>query len=153
MSDLRELYQEMILDHGRNPRHHHAMPLANRSANGFNQFCGDRITVYLKIEQEKITAISFEGSGCAISMASASLMSEILAGKTLNQAEALFASFHQLLTSEATTPDQLHDLEKLAVFAGVKAYPARVKCATLAWHTLQAALKQNNELVVSTEHQ
>ncbi len=152
MSDLRELYQEMILDHGRNPRHHHAMPLANRSANGFNQFCGDRLTVYLKIEQEKITSISFEGSGCAISMASASLMSEILSGKTLNQAEALFASFHQLLTSEATTSEQLHDLEKLAVFAGVKAYPARVKCATLAWHTLQATLKQNNELV-STEHQ
>lgn len=151
MSDLRELYQEMILDHGRNPRHHHTMPLANRSANGFNQFCGDRLTVYLKIEQEKITGISFEGSGCAISMASASLMSEILTGKTLNQAEALFASFHQLLTSEATTSEQLHDLEKLAVFAGVKAYPARVKCATLAWHTLQAALKQNNELV-STEN-
>lgn len=151
MSDLRELYQEMILDHGRNPRHHHAMPLANRSANGFNQFCGDRLTVYLKIEQEKITGISFEGSGCAISMASASLMSEILSGKTLNQAEALFASFHQLLTSEATTSEQLHDLKKLAVFAGVKAYPARVKCATLAWHTLQAALKQNNELV-STEN-
>lgn len=152
MSDLRELYQEMILDHGRNPRHHHAMPLANRSANGFNQFCGDRLTVYLKIEQEKITGISFDGSGCAISMASASLMSEILMGKTLHQAETLFASFHQLLTSEATTPEQLQDLEKLAVFAGVKAYPARVKCATLAWHTLQAALKQNNELV-STEHQ
>jgi nitrogen fixation protein NifU and related proteins len=153
MSDLRELYQEMILDHGRNPRHHHAMPLANRSANGFNQFCGDRLIVYLKIEQEKITAISFEGSGCAISMASASLMSEILTGKTLKQAESLFASFHQLLTSEDTTPQQLHDfLEKLTVFAGVKAYPARVKCATLAWHTLQAALKQNNELV-STEHQ
>lgn len=151
MSDLRELYQEMILDHGRNPRHHHTMPLANRSANGFNQLCGDRLTVYLKIEQEKITGISFEGSGCAISMASASLMSEILTGKTLNQAEALFASFHQLLTSEATTSEQLHDLEKLAVFAGVKAYPARVKCATLAWHTLQAALKQNNELV-STEN-
>lgn len=152
MSDLRELYQEMILDHGRNPRHHHAMPLANRSANGFNQFCGDRLTVYLKIEQEKIAGISFDGSGCAISMASASLMSEILTGKTLHQAETLFASFHQLLTSEATTPEQLQDLEKLAVFAGVKAYPARVKCATLAWHTLQAALKQNNELV-STEHQ
>ncbi|WP_339051303.1 Fe-S cluster assembly sulfur transfer protein SufU [Rickettsiella endosymbiont of Xylota segnis] len=152
MSDLRELYQEMILDHGRNPRHHHTMPLANRSANGFNQFCGDRLTVYLKIEQEKITGISFEGSGCAISMASASLMSEILSGKTLKQAEALFASFHQLLTSAATTSEQLQDLEKLAVFAGVKAYPARVKCATLAWHTLQAALKQNNALV-STEQQ
>jgi nitrogen fixation protein NifU and related proteins len=150
-SDLRELYQEMILDHGRNPRHHHAMPLANRQANGFNQFCGDRLTVYLKIEKDKITSISFQGSGCAISMASASLMSEILSGKTLSEAETLFETFHQLLTSESTTPEQLLGLEKLAVFAGVKAYPARVKCATLAWHTLLAALKQNNELV-STEH-
>jgi nitrogen fixation protein NifU and related proteins len=151
MSDLRELYQEMILDHGRNPRHHHVMPSANRLANGHNQFCGDRLTVYLKIEKDKITSISFQGSGCAISMASASLMSEILSGKTLSETETLFETFHQLLTSESTTPEQLLGLEKLAVFAGVKAYPARVKCATLAWHTLLAALKQNNELV-STEH-
>ncbi len=151
MSDLRELYQEMILDHGRNPRHHHALPLSNRQAHGYNQFCGDRLTVFLKIEQDKITAISFQGSGCAISIASASLMSEILTGKTLSEAETLFETFHQLLTSEAiATPEQLHDLEKLTVFSGVKAYPARVKCATLAWHTLQAALKQKNELV-STE--
>lgn len=152
MSDLRELYQEMILDHGRNPRHHHALPLSNRQANGYNQFCGDRLTVYLKIEQDKITAISFQGSGCAISIASASLMSEILSGKTLTEAETLFETFHQLLTSEAiATPEQLHDLEKLTVFSGVKAYPARVKCATLAWHTFLAALKQKNELI-STEH-
>jgi nitrogen fixation protein NifU and related proteins len=150
MSDLRELYQEMILDHGRNPRHHDAMPLADRQANGFNQFCGDRLTVYLKIEKDKITSISFQGSGCAISMASASLMSEILSGKTLREAETLFETFHQLLTSDTTSPDQLQDLEKLVVFAGVKAYPARVKCATLAWHTLLAALKQNNE-TISTE--
>lgn len=149
MSDLRELYQEMILDHGRNPRHHHAMPLANRQANGYNQFCGDRLTIYLKIEGDKIASVSFQGSGCAISIASASLMSELLSGKTLSEAETLFEIFHQLLTNEST-PDQLHDLEKLAIFAGVKAYPARVKCATLAWHTLLAALKQKNELV-STE--
>ncbi|OIZ95122.1 iron-sulfur cluster assembly scaffold protein [Candidatus Rickettsiella isopodorum] len=151
MSDLRELYQEMILDHGRSPRHHHAMPLANRLANGFNQLCGDRLTVYLKTDQDKITAISFQGSGCAISMASASLMSELLSGKTLNEAESLFEIFHQLLTSESTTSEQLLRLKKLAVFSGVKAYPARVKCATLAWHTLLAALNQNTELV-STEH-
>lgn len=150
MSDLRELYQEMILDHGRNPRHHHAMPLSDRSANGFNQLCGDRLTVYLNIAQNRITAISFEGSGCAISMASASLMSEIVSGKTLSEAETLFETFHQLLTRASCTPNQLHTLEKLAVFAGVNAYPARVKCATLAWHTLLAALKQKNELV-STE--
>lgn len=151
MSDLRELYQEMILDHGRSPRHHHAMPQANRQANGHNQFCGDRLTVYLKIEKDKITAISFQGSGCAISIASASLMSEILSGKMVKEAETLFETFHQLLTSESSTYEQLHDLEKLTVFAGVKAYPTRVKCATLAWHTLLAALKQNNEWV-STEH-
>lgn len=152
MSDLRELYQEMILDHGRNPRHHHALPLSNRQANGYNQFCGDRLTVYLRIEQDKITAISFQGSGCAISIASASLMAEILTGKTLNEAETLFETFHQLLTSETiASPEQLHDLEKLTVFSGVKAYPARVKCATLAWHTLLAALKQKNKLV-STEY-
>lgn len=151
MSNLRELYQEMILDHGRNPRHHQTMPLANRLAHGFNQLCGDRLTVYLKIEENKITAISFQGSGCAISMASASLMSEILLGKTLSEAETLFETFHQLLTRETATPEQLQDLEKLTVFSGVKAYPARVKCATLAWHTLLAALKQKNELV-STEH-
>lgn len=151
MSDLRELYQEMILDHGRNPRHHHTMPLANRQAHGYNQFCGDRLTVYLQIEKDEITSISFQGSGCAISLASASLMSEILSGKTVFEAKALFETFHQLLTSESTTSEQLLGLEKLAVFAGVKAYPARVKCATLAWHTLLAALKQSNELV-STEH-
>lgn len=150
MSDLRELYQEMILDHGRHPRHHHAMPEANRIANGFNQFCGDRLAVYLKIEKDKIVSISFQGSGCAISMASASLMSEILSGKTLHEAETLFETFHQLLTSECAAHTQLQDLDKLAVFAGVKAYPARVKCATLAWHTLLAALKLKNELV-STE--
>jgi nitrogen fixation NifU-like protein len=150
MSHLRELYQEMILDHGRNPRHHHAMSEANRHANGFNQFCGDRLTVYLKIEKDQISSISFQGSGCAIFMASASLMSEILSGKTLLEAEMLFETFHQLLTSERIAPDQLCNLEKLAIFSGVKAYPARVKCATLAWHTLLAALKQKNERV-STE--
>lgn len=149
MSDLRELYQEMILDHGRNPRHHHTMPLANRLAHGFNQICGDRLTVYLSVEQDKIKAISFQGSGCAISMASASLMSEILSGKTYKEAEICFERFHQLLTRESTT-EQLPNLEKLTVFSGVKAYPTRVKCATLAWHTLLAALKQNPTLV-STE--
>lgn len=149
MSDLRELYQEMILDHGRNPRHHHLMPQANRLAHGYNQICGDRLTVFLKVENDKITSISFQGSGCAISMASASLMSEILSGKTLYEAETLFETFHRLLTSE-TSPNQLDNLDKLAVFVGVKAYPTRVKCATLAWHTLLAALKQKNEQV-STE--
>lgn len=150
MSNLRELYQEMILDHGRCPRHFHALPQANRQANGFNQFCGDRLTLYLEVENNKISAISFTGSGCAISMASASLMSELLQEKTINEADSLFQTFHQLLTSEETSLEKIQHLEKLAVFSGVKAYPARVKCATLAWHTLQAALKQKNE-TVSTE--
>lgn len=148
-ANLRDLYQEMILDHGRCPRHCHVLPQANRQANGFNQFCGDRLTLYLKVENNKISALSFTGSGCAISMASASLMSELLQGKTIQEADSLFQSFHQLLTNEKDPP-QIQHLEKLTIFSGVKAYPARVKCATLAWHTLQAALKQKNE-TVSTE--
>lgn len=148
--NLRELYQEMILDHGRCPRHFHTMPQANRHAQGFNQLCGDSLTLYLKVEDHKISAISFHGSGCAISIASASLMSEILQGKTIGEADALFQSFHQLLTSEAPCPERIAHLEKLAVFSGVKAYPVRVKCATLAWHTLLAALQQKNE-IISTE--
>ena len=142
MSNLRELYQEMILDHGRCPRHFHTMPQANRQAQG--------LTLYLKVEDQKISAISFKGSGCAISIASASLMSEILQGKTVREAEALFQIFHQLLTREIPSPEKIEHLEKLAVFSGVRAYPVRVKCATLAWHTLLAALQQKNE-IVSTE--
>ncbi|MFM2322468.1 MAG: system FeS assembly protein NifU family [Pseudomonadota bacterium] len=149
-SNLRELYQEMILDHGRCPRHFHTMAQANRQANGFNQLCGDSLTLYLKVEDQKISAISFNGSGCAISMASASLMSEVLQGKTIAEAEALFQIFHQLLTGKISCPDQIKQLEKLAVFSGVKAYPTRVKCATLAWHTLLAAL-QGKHATVSTE--
>jgi nitrogen fixation NifU-like protein len=149
-SNLRELYQEMILDHGRYPRHFHTMAQANRQANGFNQLCGDSLTLYLKVEDQKISAISFNGSGCAISMASASLMSEVLQGKTIAEAETLFQIFHQLLTGEISCPDQIKQLAKLAVFSGVKAYPTRVKCATLAWHTLLAALQGKNT-TVSTE--
>ena len=150
MSNLRELYQEMILDHGRCPRHFHTMPQANRQAQGFNQLCGDSLTLYLKVEDQKISAISFKGSGCAISIASASLMSEILQGKTVREAEALFQIFHQLLTREIPSPEKIEHLEKLTVFSGVRAYPVRVKCASLAWHTLLAALQQKNE-IVSTE--
>lgn len=151
MPDLRELYQEMILDHGRCPRHCHVLANANRQAHGFNQWCGDRLTLYLEVVNNKINAISFTGSGCAISIASASLMSEILQGKTLSAADLLFLRFHQLLTRQPIPPDHLQALEKLAVFSGVNAYPARVKCATLAWHTLQAALQQKDQ-TVSTEN-
>lgn len=149
MSDLRELYQEMILDHGRNPRNYRVMPLANRQAAGFNQLCGDRLTLYLKLDNGYITDISFTGSGCAISMASASLMTEALTGKTEVEANAFFQQFHELLTTE-NKPQESTGFEKLTVFSGVKAYPVRVKCATLAWHTLQAAFVQKKE-AVSTE--
>jgi nitrogen fixation protein NifU and related proteins len=151
MPDLRELYQEMILDHGRHPRNYHTLPHANRQAQGFNQFCGDRLILFLAIEQHIIKDISFTGAGCAISMASASLLAETLKGKTEAEAQLFFQTFHQLLTTEENALPAHKDLAKLAVFSGVKAYPIRVKCATLAWHTLQAALTQETKLV-STEN-
>lgn len=151
MSDLRELYQEMILDHGRHPRNCHILADANRQAKGFNQFCGDRLTVYLNIENNTIKDISFTGSGCAISMASASLMSEILKGKNEQEAQLFFQNFHTLLTSEKEPTCPIATFNKLTIFLGVKAYPARVKCATLAWHTLNAALQQQ-KTPVSTEN-
>ncbi|MES2142298.1 MAG: SUF system NifU family Fe-S cluster assembly protein [Pseudomonadota bacterium] len=150
MSDLRELYQEMILDHGRSPRNYAVMPHANRQAEGFNQLCGDRLTLYLNIENNIIKDISFTGSGCAISMASASLMAEALKGKTESEASVFFQNFHELLTTENKLTLANLDFKKLTVFSGVKAYPARVKCATLAWHTLLAAFAQKKESV-STE--
>ena len=148
MEDLRDLYQEVIIDHYRKPRNFHALCGANRTAEGFNPLCGDRLTLYLKLERGVISDLSFEGSGCAISTASASLMTEHLKGKTEQEAEALFQGFHQLLTQDGAGPGP--DLGKLTVLAGVRAFPARVKCATLAWHTLHAALLQQIE-PVSTE--
>ncbi|MBA2709255.1 MAG: SUF system NifU family Fe-S cluster assembly protein [Tatlockia sp.] len=148
MFDLRELYQEMIIDHNRNPRNHHEMQDATSEANGFNRLCGDKLTIYLKIDNKKISDLSFLGQGCAISQASASLMTEALRGKTLDEAHDLFLRFHNMLTSDEES--SLKDMEKLAVLAGVKAYPARVKCATLAWHTLEAALNKDAG-TVSTE--
>lgn len=146
--ELRELYQEIIIDHNRNPRNHHAMPDATTQANGFNPLCGDKLTVYLKLEDEVVVDISFIGCGCAISQASASLMTEALVGKTVDEAHQLFERFHGMLTKD--DGDQLLSLDKLAVLAGVRAYPARVKCATLAWHTLEAALAKS-VATVSTE--
>lgn len=140
MMELRELYQEIIIDHNRNPRNHHEMSDATSQANGFNPLCGDKLTVYLKIEDNKIREASFVGCGCAISQASASLMTEALCGKTLAQVQELFHRFHRMLTTEDDSG--LLYLDKLAVLAGVRAYPARVKCATLAWHTLEAAMKK-----------
>lgn len=142
--ELRELYQDIILDHGRKPRNFHAMAHPSHFAHGHNPLCGDRVTVYLEIENDRIKDVSFEGRGCAISTASASLMTEVLKGKTLGEANELFKAFHAEVTGGAppTTPEALQDdLERLAPLEGVKAYPAQVKCATLAWHAFEAALK------------
>lgn len=149
--DLRELYQEIIVEHNRNPHNHYVMEDATAQADGFNPLCGDKLTLYLKIEDNRLKELSFCGRGCAISQASASLMTDALRGKTLLEAELLFERFHALLTNE--NDSQLssdHGLDRLEALAGVKAYPARVKCATLAWHTFNAAV-QCNAAIVSTE--
>ncbi|MGR9099564.1 MAG: Fe-S cluster assembly sulfur transfer protein SufU [Gammaproteobacteria bacterium] len=147
--DLRDLYQEVIFDHNRNPRNFRVMENANRKVEGFNPLCGDRLTLYLRIEDGVIKDASFQGSGCAISTASVSLMTEIVKGKTEAEAEALFKTFHEMTTGKDETVN-LEAVGKLAVLAGVREYPARVKCATLAWHTLDAAIR-NEEKSVSTE--
>jgi len=142
--DLRELYQDIILDHGRHPRNFRTLDQASHFAHGHNALCGDTLTVYLKIEDERIAGVSFEGHGCAISTASASLMTEILLGKTLAEADLLFKFFHTTVTGGDSpgVPAALEDdKERLEPLAGVKTYPARVKCATLAWHTFDAAVK------------
>lgn len=137
--DLDNLYQELIIDHGTQPRNHHALANANHDAEGFNPLCGDKVHIYLHTDNDVITDISFLGKGCAISTASASIMTEVLRGKTVTEAQALFKQFQHLLTSNEQIPD---DLGKLAALSGVRKYPSRVKCATLAWHTLQQALKE-----------
>lgn len=150
MSDLRELYQEVILDHGKNPRNFGPLPEANREAHGHNPLCGDKIALHVVLDGDLVQDVKFEGAGCAISMASASLMTTILKGKTEAEARALFEQFHDLLTSnEEVSLDQLEALDKLAVFSGVRDYPLRVKCATLGWHTLNAALDETGETVVT----
>jgi len=145
--ESRELYQDIILDHGRKPRNFHAMAHPSHFAHGHNPLCGDRVTVFLELEGDRIKDVSFEGRGCAISTASASLMTEVLKGKTLAEADELFKAFHAEVTGGAApaVPETLQDdLERLAPLEGVKAYPARVKCATLAWHAFEAALKNGS---------
>lgn len=149
MSDLRELYQEIILDHYKKPRNFKALPGATQKAEGYNPLCGDRVTVYVEMENGIVKDVAFQGDGCAISTASASIMTEALKGKTRSEAVALFTQFHELLTGQAVVPDP-EVLGKMAVFSGVRDYPVRVKCATLAWHTLKAAL-DNRPDAVSTE--
>ena len=150
MADLRDLYQEVILEHSKAPRNYRELKPADRKAEGFNPLCGDRFTIYLQMQGDSIRDISFQGSGCAISKASASMMTQTLKGKTLAEAKELFEQFHQLVTGQAAANGNLAGLGKLAVFAGVSAFPVRVKCATLAWHTLQAALEGKQD-AVSTE--
>lgn len=148
MSDLRDLYQEVIFDHYKKPRNFHALAAANHIAHGHNRLCGDQLTVYLQVDGDVISDVAFEGNGCAISTASASLMTDALKGKTVAEAAQLFEQFHSLVTQDGAEPGP--ELGKLEVLAGVREFPARVKCATLAWHTMQAALK-DKAAPVSTE--
>lgn len=145
--ELQELYQEVILDHSRSPRNYHKLEVANRVAEGHNPLCGDRVTVYLLLEGDVIREVSFQGEGCAISKASASMMTEMLKGKTKAEARKIFDRFHDMITTG--TPN-LEELGKLGVFAGVHKFPARVKCAILSWHAIASTL-EGNANIVSTE--
>jgi len=150
MADLRELYQEVILEHSKAPRNFRELKTANRKAEGYNPLCGDHFTVYLDLEDNdreasRIRDISFQGSGCAISKASASMMTQSIKGKTREEAQKLFDEFHELVTGRASSNGSQSELGKLSVFAGVSEFPLRVKCATLAWHTMRAAMEGQQE--------
>jgi len=147
--ELRELYQQVILDHNKSPRNFRMMENATQSAEGYNPLCGDHIDVFLLIEDGIVKDASFKGEGCAISKASASLMTSILKGKTVQEAEQLFEKFHSLVTGKLGDNPDIDDLGKLAVFAGVQEFPVRVKCASLSWHTMMNALKGNQEKVTT----
>jgi nitrogen fixation NifU-like protein len=148
--DLRELYQEVILDHNKRPRNFRVPDPVNRKAEGYNPLCGDRITVFMYVEGDVIKDLAFQGTGCAISKASASMMTDALKGKTLDDANRFFDQFHAMVTAPATSEVKSDNLGKLAVLSGVREYPMRVKCASLAWHTMKAAMQAERE-VVSTE--
>ena len=150
MADLRELYQEVILDHTKHPRNFHALDDATAKATGNNPLCGDRVTVYLRLDGDRIADASFQGQGCAISKSSASLMTDAVKGRTKAEAEALFDKFHEMITGKPGAPVDDQGLGKLAVFQGVSEFPLRVKCASLAWHTLRSAL-ESKEGVVTLE--
>jgi nitrogen fixation NifU-like protein len=147
MGELDELYQEVILDHNRSPRNYRAMTNANRKAQGYNPLCGDQVTVYLHLDGGIIRDVSFQGSGCAISKASASMMTGAMKGKSAGEAKELFENVHKMLTGES---NGVNDVGKLAILSGVCKFPARVKCASLAWHTFNSALEGDEE-VASTE--
>jgi len=148
--ELKELYQQVILDHNKAPRNFRKIENPSGFAEGYNPLCGDKINIYVNFDNEKISDISFQGSGCAISKASASLMTSMLKGKTRKEAEEIFNRFHDLVTDKLGDNPEIEDLGKLAVFAGVREFPIRVKCASLAWHTMMNALNDNDEKV-STE--
>jgi len=149
MSELSELYQQVILDHNKKPRNFRVIEDANRHADGHNPLCGDQLKVYMKVENGLVEDVSFEGSGCAISKASASMMTQSVKGKTVDEAETLFDEFHKMVTGELDEENEPNALGRLKIFAGVRDYPARVKCASLSWHTMHAALK--GEESASTE--
>ena len=149
MSELSELYQQVILDHNKKPRNFRKLETANHSAEGFNPLCGDQLTVYLNLEDDAVKEISFEGSGCAISKAAASMMTQAVKGKSKQEAEKLFSEFHSMVTGELDEETTTNGLGNLRIFSGVRDFPVRVKCASLPWHTMHAAL--NNERMASTE--
>ncbi len=150
MSSIKELYQEIILDHNRSPRNFRRMEEATRSVEGYNPLCGDHYRIYVKLDNGIIRDVSFDGAGCAISKASASVMSTVVKGKSVREAEQLFERFHRLVTGEPVSEEELEELGRLAAFAGVSEFPARVKCASLAWHTMHAAL-ESDATSVTTE--
>jgi nitrogen fixation protein NifU and related proteins len=149
MSELNDLYQEVILDHNKNPRNFREIDDATQTADGNNPLCGDALRVYVAMEDDKVKDVAFKGSGCAISKASASMMTQVVKGKSKAEAETLFHEFQQMVTGELDTEQDENSLGKLKIFAGVLEFPARVKCASLSWHTLHAALNEENE--ISTE--
>ena len=147
--ELKELYQQVILDHNKSPRNFKKLETANHTAEGYNPLCGDKINVFVETEDKKIKDISFLGSGCAISKASASLMSAFIKGKSIEETNLVFEKFHELITGKLTEDDAIDELGKLKVFAGVREFPVRVKCASLAWHTMLAALKEDKKTITT----
>ena len=149
MSELSELYQQVILDHNKKPRNFRKIEVPTHTAEGHNPLCGDQLTIYLDVENDEVRDVSFEGSGCAISKASASMMTQAVKGKTRHQVEELFKEFHEMVTADSDQSESDSGLGNLRIFAGVREFPVRVKCATLPWHTLHAALNKRES--VSTE--
>ena len=147
MDEMRELYQATILDHNKSPRNFRELPDGSRTAHGNNPLCGDKLTVFVELDGDRVADVGFQGSGCAISTASASLMTEYVKGKTTKEVEECFERFHELVTGNPSEVEPAQKLGKLAVFSGVREYPVRVKCATLCWHTLRAALQEDGATV------